>query len=1379
MEKEVRILAIIFIVGVILTLSLTLINAYYLEENTDNSEIKSIMSSDNSSNGYIIQFKDPPLLEQQTQDNGNIGIQSVGSIDYKSRLENEHLVALEDIQSILSDNNLASMNPLSRLINFFKELEKNIFQIFFGLKLTGFSVSDQQLRPEAEYFYVFNGAALNINEEQAKEIKKSFYVKAIYPNNNLHILLSDAVPLIGADKVWQMQDNSGNNITGKNITVAILDTGVDYTQPDLGGCTKQQFLAGTCSKVVGGYDFINNDNDPMDDHGHGTHVAGIIAANGIVKGVAPYAKIMSYKICDSGGNCYLSTIISGIEKAVVDNVSIISLSIGGPGNPYDIQSQAIDNAVNAGVVAVIAAGNSGPGLGTINSPGTARKAITVGASNNDIGRNSTLIVDGSLISSNGLDNSFIGNVSAQIKNVNGIGNPSDFISSGNFLGKIALIKRGSITFTQKVQNAVAAGAIGVIIYNNNSGNFQGVLTNKSVIPVVFISFEDGTNILNNLSSGSVFANIIVVKDPNYSGLIPDYSSRGPTSINTIKPDIVAPGDYICSTRYDSSFPGYECIDNSHAYLSGTSMATPIVSGVVALIMQAHPDWTPDEIKMALRSTAIDLGYSPFDQGYGRVNANAAALSSIPCVAEISYIDFNSSLLGIYGTANCRNGFNNWKIEYGNGTNPQSWEIINSSNIPSINGLISYFNISNLGTNNYLIKLTVNNKYIDEIYHSSNHISNCVELQNIRINPSADYVLDNDIDCSDTKNWNQGQGFMPIGGEMVGGNYIYFNGNFNGQGHVINNLYINRSDRDNVGLFGAVNGTGYIENLILNNSYIVGNDDTGSIIGAGYYESIINCSVFGNIYGNDDVGLLAGSFGTNEIINSYSIGNVYANTFAGIFIGSYNYGNIFNSYAIGNISGVTSIGGFVGELLYAEVYNSSSLSNVYSTGSYIGGLAGDLIYSNIEDSYSISIINHNSVQGSYIGGLAGGGLYSHIYNSYSICNITSNDSLVGCLIGGQVYGIIVNSYSNGNVYGYQNLGGLCGYSLYGIISNSYSNANVSGFSISGGLIGDSMWDNISNSFSTGSVFGPYVKGLIGSNTYDNISNCFWNNQSSKLVCGSSNCTIIQNNLSYFYYKENAPMSSWDFTDIWAINESQGYPYFVWQRNPIINNCTISLTNTSWSSWTNISCSGISSVNQSRNLTRYDSNNCGTVLNQTFFEYNLYTCNDNNQSTYDFCNQTKNSCQFTILPDSDNDSSFCGDGVVDPGEECDLNNITETCISKDYTGGIISCNTNCTLNLNACTSGGGNNNENQGGGGSGSSIGGTIVKSKNNTVNKTENNNTIISSGNNSTIKNKTLENPIAKVSKSKTWKTIIIFIIIIIISIFGLIVLLMNFNKLKK
>ncbi|MFT4344109.1 MAG: S8 family peptidase [Candidatus Woesearchaeota archaeon] len=245
-----------------------------------------------------------------------------------------------------------------------------------------------------EFYYTFAGITVrNISPEKIETIKNLDFVKNVHPNYRVRVALDASVPVIQDGIPAGFVGHNGENcnetdqpcLTGEGITIAIIDTGVDYTHPDLGECTQQQFLNENCEKVIGGYDFVNNNQDSFDDQGHGTHVAAIAAGNGYFKGVAPNARILAYKVLDESGGGFMSDIISGIEEAVLDGADILSLSLGGFGDPDDPVSISADNAVLDGKVVVVAAGNDGEyGYQTIGSPGTARKVITVGAIDNDL-----------------------------------------------------------------------------------------------------------------------------------------------------------------------------------------------------------------------------------------------------------------------------------------------------------------------------------------------------------------------------------------------------------------------------------------------------------------------------------------------------------------------------------------------------------------------------------------------------------------------------------------------------------------------------------------------------------------------------------------------------------------------------------------------------------------------------------------------------------------------------------------------------------------------------------------------------------------------------------------------------------------------------------
>lgn len=256
------------------------------------------------------------------------------------------------------------------------QLQASRQQVLAGLEAQGISY-----RLNREYDYLFNGLALSTSQGEWQHIASLSQVKAVFPDYQVHATLNDSVPLIGAPQVWAMTDPHGQPVTGGGMRVAIVDTGIDYTHPDLGGCF------GPSCKVVGGYDFVNGDADPMDDFGHGTHVAGIVAANGILHGVAPEASLLAYKVLDQGGSGMDSDIIAAIEKAAdpdgnpatEDGADILNMSLGGPGNPDDPFSQAVDHAVDLGMVVVVAAGNNGIYY-SLGAPASARQAITVAAS---------------------------------------------------------------------------------------------------------------------------------------------------------------------------------------------------------------------------------------------------------------------------------------------------------------------------------------------------------------------------------------------------------------------------------------------------------------------------------------------------------------------------------------------------------------------------------------------------------------------------------------------------------------------------------------------------------------------------------------------------------------------------------------------------------------------------------------------------------------------------------------------------------------------------------------------------------------------------------------------------------------------------------------
>ncbi|CAH2713933.1 Minor extracellular protease vpr [Neobacillus rhizosphaerae] len=470
----------------------------------------------------------------------------------------------EDTIAIVLLEKSQSEQEINQLISPYKDIK---LRRVFREALDGFSV---QGRPES-----------------IAKLAEQKQILNVAPVTQYQVQTEESVKIIGGDKVRGFFDIKNKRLTGKGVTVGVIDTGVDYTHPDL----KRNY--------AGGHDLVDNDRDPMETRAigqatiHGTHVAGIIAANGKIKGVAPEAKIVAYRALGPGGGGTTEQVLAAIDQAIKDKVDIVNLSLGNDINGPDLPiSLALNKAVDKGIVAVAASGNSGPNVWTVGSPGTASKAISVGASTPTI-EIPSLLIEGTqgIVRIQPMEGSANWVLDRSLDMVDaGLGRKSEL---KDVLGKIALIKRGTLTFAEKAENARQAGATAVLIYNNMSGGFMGNLDTQLTIPVGSLSKGDGVFFQKELKKRSLTAKVMVSEARD---LLADFSSRGPvTGTWEIKPDVVAPGVAINST-----------IPGGYLSLQGTSMAAPHVAGACALIKQAHPDWTPEKIKAALMNTAKPL-----------------------------------------------------------------------------------------------------------------------------------------------------------------------------------------------------------------------------------------------------------------------------------------------------------------------------------------------------------------------------------------------------------------------------------------------------------------------------------------------------------------------------------------------------------------------------------------------------------------------------------------------------------------------------------------------------------------------------------------------------------------------------------------------------
>ncbi len=442
--------------------------------------------------------------------------------------------------------------------------------------------------------------------------------------NEIQTYLKRSVPYVGTE-IPRM-----DGIDGTGIKIAIIDTGIDFNHPDLFGW-------GPDGKVIGGYNFIQKDQPPLDTNGHGTQVAGVIAADGQAVGVAPKAKILAYKVSEDGEGVSSELIVKAIEKAIVDGADIINISLGVNKTNAKID-RAVDNALEKEIFVVVAAGNDGPGLKTIGSPGRNFGAITVGATYNNLTSSlvATLEVDGKpytvipMVGSSKLEP-----ISEKIV-FGGYGKIED-LKKIDVKNSILIVERGSdvegelLYFSIKEGNAANVGAKALIVYNNEPGIFLGELIHKFIqpeykpqIPVVSIDREEGLEIKESIKNGNE-ASMHLFYNPDF---VVHFSSRGPVSPFYIKPEIVAPGAYINTTQNNA---GYN-------FTSGTSYAAPHVSGAVALLLQKNPELHHHEIKSLILTTvepvsdAYGQEFSIYDAGAGRLdigNAFNAKLIILP------------------------------------------------------------------------------------------------------------------------------------------------------------------------------------------------------------------------------------------------------------------------------------------------------------------------------------------------------------------------------------------------------------------------------------------------------------------------------------------------------------------------------------------------------------------------------------------------------------------------------------------------------------------------------------------------------------------------------------------------------------------------------
>jgi minor extracellular serine protease Vpr len=495
-----------------------------------------------------------------------------------------------------------------------------------------------------------NAVVVELNGLSPGQLKKISGAKDVYESQLYTPNMNESVKLVNAPAAWAAV--GGRATAGAGIRVGVIDSGnVDSLIPDFQpffDCKAVEFGGFYFSGVTGSPAIgIKNENgvDPAPGvafvSDHGTHVSGTVGGcittisggpwDGTeLSGVAPGATLIDYNVFPGigagfvafGGSAFSHDIAAAIEDSVLNGDHVINMSLGGGvQGPHDFLAEVANAAVVAGVVVVTSNGNSGPGFFTAGSPGTAANVISVGATTNSRGL-------GLLVMAPGFDpiNAFGG----EFPNFDGsdqdlidwVGSDNEACTSsvpdGSLGGEVVLIVRGSCSFSQKMANAKAAGAGGVVVFTDDRapGGMAKTPGFDDDIPAVMVGRDDGLALEAELTIvGNLFPTVITPPTPvpTTPNELAGFSSRGPAAFTgIIKPDMVAPGVNVLS----SVFVGFELFN-------GTSMASPHVAGASAVVLQMHPDWTPMMVKSALTTTATDLGLEPWEQGSGLLDIEAA------------------------------------------------------------------------------------------------------------------------------------------------------------------------------------------------------------------------------------------------------------------------------------------------------------------------------------------------------------------------------------------------------------------------------------------------------------------------------------------------------------------------------------------------------------------------------------------------------------------------------------------------------------------------------------------------------------------------------------------------------------------------------------
>jgi subtilisin family serine protease len=533
------------------------------------------------------------------------------------------------------------------------------------------------------YFYSFNGFAAVLTPSEAVTMAKLPDVVMLFKDEFKFPVTDNSPEFLGLTATGGLWDS---DILGEDVIIGVIDTGIWPEHPsfsdqtdlvDRPGNSGKRTLAydpppadwyGTCqsgelwsqddcnNKLIGARyfkdGFTNNEikisNDYLsarDADGHGSHTASTAGGNagvsasimgvdyGEISGMAPRARIAMYKACWADAGCAGSDLTMAIDQAVADGVDVINYSIGSSSTTLASDDIAFLYAANAGVFVATSAGNAGPGPSTLGSPSWNPWLTTVGASTQDrTFQGSALLGD----TTEYFGASVTGGTD-MLPLVDSVDAGSELcipgeLDPGVVTGKNVLCRRGAIARVDKSLAVDMAGGAGMILYNASDSDTQN--TDNHWVPSVHINNTDGLAIKAYIATEGAGATALITGGTFTTIDAPwmaAFSSRGPNAgaMDIIKPDITAPGVNILAANSPTAFLGAP--DQLFQSIGGTSMSSPHVAGIFALLKDAHPDWSPAMAKSAIMTTAYQdvkkedgtTQADPFDMGAGHLNPNPA------------------------------------------------------------------------------------------------------------------------------------------------------------------------------------------------------------------------------------------------------------------------------------------------------------------------------------------------------------------------------------------------------------------------------------------------------------------------------------------------------------------------------------------------------------------------------------------------------------------------------------------------------------------------------------------------------------------------------------------------------------------------------------